>query len=67
MSESVIQVVPDQRGVWAVKRPGQSDPLSTHGSLTEAERHAVRERRAGERIIVRDRYGRERRSAAARR
>ena len=67
MSEPVIQVVPDQRGVWAVKRPGQPDPLSTHGSLTEAERHAVRERRAGERIIIRDRYGRERTAAPARR
>ena len=67
MSEPCIQVVPDQRGVWAVKRPGQSDPLSTHGSLTEAERHAVRERRAGERIIIRDRYGRERIAAPARR
>ena len=67
MSEPVIQVVPDQRGVWAVKRPGQSDPLSTHESLTEAERHAIRERRAGERIIIRDRYGRVRTAALARR
>jgi hypothetical protein len=63
MSEPVIQVVPDPRGAWAVKRPGQSDPVSTHGSLTEAERHAFRERRAGERIIIRDRYGRERTAA----
>jgi hypothetical protein len=67
MSEPCIQVVPDTRGAWAVKRPGESSPLSTHGSLTEAERHALRERRAGERIIIRDRYGRERTAPAGRR
>ena len=40
-----------------------SSPLSLHASATEAERHAHREQRAGERIIVRDRYGRERTSS----
>jgi len=60
MSELCIQVVPDPRGAWAVKRPGEATPLSVHASATEAERHALRERRAGERIIIRDRYGRER-------
>ena len=62
MSELCIQVVPEPRGAWAVKRPGETTPLSVHGSATEAERHALRERRAGERIIIRDRYGRERTS-----
>jgi hypothetical protein len=65
MSEPCIQVVPDPRGAWAVKRPGESSPLSMHGSLTEAERHALRERRAGERIVIRDRYGRERTAGPA--
>jgi hypothetical protein len=59
MSESSIHVVPEPKGTWAVTRPGQS-PLSHHASATEAERIARRERRAGERIVVRDRYGRER-------
>ncbi len=59
MSEQCIQVVPEPRGAWAVTRPGEPHPLSLHASATEAERHAHRERRAGERIIVRDRYGRE--------
>ena len=62
MSELCIQVVPDPRGTWAVKRPGEPAPLSVHASATEAERHALRERRAGERIVIRDRYGRERSS-----
>ena len=65
MSERCIQVVPEPRGAWAVTRPGDPNPLSRHGSLTEAERHALRERRADERIIVRDRYGRERTSTLA--
>jgi hypothetical protein len=60
MSESCIQVVPEPRGAWAVTRSGEDNPLSLHASATEAERHAHRERRAGERIIERDRYGRER-------
>jgi len=60
MSEQCIQVVPEPRGAWAVTRTGEPGPLSRHTSLTEAERQAQRERRAGERIIVRDRYGRER-------
>lgn len=67
MSEPCIQIVPEPRGAWAVKRPGESSPLSLHASATEAERHARRERRADERIIIRDRYGRERTTAAARR
>jgi Uncharacterized protein conserved in bacteria (DUF2188) len=62
MSEPLIQVVPEPRGAWTVKRPGESAPLSVHASATEAERHALRERRAGERIVIRDRYGRERSS-----
>ena len=60
MSELMIQVVPEPRGAWTVKRPGEPAPLSVHTSATEAERHALRERRAGERIVIRDRYGRER-------
>jgi len=60
MSERCIQVIPEPRGAWAVTRPGEERPLSVHASATEAERHALRERRAGERIVVRDRYGRER-------
>jgi hypothetical protein len=63
MSESCIQVVPEPRGAWAVTRTGEPNPLSRHTSATEAERHAQHERRAGERIIVRDRYGRERTSS----
>ena len=65
MSESCIQVVPEPRGAWAVTRTGEENPLSVHASATEAERHALRERRAGERVIVRDRYGRERTSRLA--
>ena len=65
MSESCIQVVPEPRGAWAVTRTGDDHPLSRHASLTEAERHALRERRAGERIVVRDRYGRERTASPA--
>jgi hypothetical protein len=60
MPELCIQVVPEPRGAWAVTRPGEDRPISVHASATEAERHALRECRAGERIIVRDRYGRER-------
>jgi hypothetical protein len=48
-----------------VTRTGEDNPLSRHASATEAERHARRERRAGERIIVRDRYGRERTASPA--
>jgi Uncharacterized protein conserved in bacteria (DUF2188) len=65
MSEQCIQVVPEPRGSWAVTRPGESRPLSLHASATEAVRHAHRERRAGERVIVRDRYGRERTASPA--
>jgi hypothetical protein len=65
MSEQCIQVVPEPRGSWAVTRPGESRPLSLHASATEAVRHAQRERRAGERVIVRDRYGRERTASPA--
>jgi hypothetical protein len=65
MSESCLQVVPEPRGAWAVTRTGEDNPLSRHASATEAERHAQRERRAGERIIVRDRYGRERTASPA--
>jgi hypothetical protein len=65
MFESAIQVVPEPRGGWTVTRTGEDHPLSVHASATEAERHALRERRAGERIIVRDRYGRERTSRPA--
>jgi hypothetical protein len=64
MSERCIQVIPEPRGDWAVARPGEA-PLSRHASATEAERHARRELRAGERIVVRDRYGRERTSSLA--
>ena len=67
MSEQCIQVVPEPRGAWFVTRPGEPAPLSRHASLTEAERVAHRERRAGERIVVRDRYGRERTASPARR
>ena len=65
MSETFIQIVPEPRGAWAVTRTGEDNPLSRHTSATEAERHARRERRAGERIIVRDRYGRERTASPA--
>jgi hypothetical protein len=59
MPEPCLRVVPQPRGAWAVTRTGEDSPLSLHASATEAERHALRERRAGERIIVRYRYGRE--------
>ena len=65
MPEPCIRVVPEPRGAWAVTRAGEDRPLSLHASATEAERHALRERRAGERIIVRDRYGRERTATPA--
>jgi hypothetical protein len=66
MPEPCLRVVPQPRGAWAVTRTGEERPLSVHASATEAERHALRERRAGERIIVRDRYGREHTAASAR-
>jgi hypothetical protein len=65
MPEPCIRIVPEPRGAWAVTRPGEERPLSRHASVTEAERQALRERRADERIIVRDRYGRERTAAPA--
>jgi hypothetical protein len=52
----VLHVIPTPLGNWNVQRAPDTDPLSRHGSATEAEREA---RRTGAREIhVHDRYGR---------
>lgn len=52
----VLHVVPTPRGGWQVRPAPDADPLSRHGSATEAEREA---RETGARVIVvHDRYGR---------
>ena len=52
----VLHVIPTPLGSWYVHSAPQSNPLSRHGSATEAEREA---RRAGAREIhLHDRYGR---------
>ena len=51
-----IHVVPDRLGRWRVQREGEDQPLSEHGTVTEAERAATRE--AVVEIVVHDRYDR---------
>jgi hypothetical protein len=51
-----IHVVPDRLGRWRVQREGEEQPLSEHGTVTEAERAAAREPVVE--IVVHDRYGR---------
>jgi Uncharacterized protein conserved in bacteria (DUF2188) len=59
-STSCIHVVPDSLGSWRVQREGAEQPLSEHGSETEAESAAAAVARAAgtSEIIVHDRYER---------
>jgi hypothetical protein len=57
---SSIHVVPDRLGRWRVQREGEEQPLSEHGTVTEAEQAAARE--AVVEIVVHDRYNRVRTS-----
>lgn len=50
-----VHVLSDPRGRWSIRREGDEQPLSEHGSATEAERAA---RAIGRQVIVHDRYGR---------
>ena len=56
-SNPPVHVSPDRLGKWSVQREGDHEPLSEHGSETEAELTATRETGAGE-VIVHDRYER---------
>ena len=55
-----IHVIPDDRGTWSVQTEGAHDPVSRHGSATDAERAAVRhaEQTGARGVVVHDRYGR---------
>ena len=53
---SSIHVIPDRLGRWRVQRQGEDEPLSEHGTVTEAERAAAREPVLE--IVVHDRYAR---------
>jgi hypothetical protein len=57
-----VHLLPDRLGRWSVVRDGDREPLSRHGSATEAELAA---RATGREILVHDRYGRVRREPAA--
>jgi GNAT superfamily N-acetyltransferase len=55
-----VHVRPDRLGRWTVLREGDEQPLSLHGSETEAERAATALARAvgARELVVRDRYER---------
>jgi hypothetical protein len=57
---SIIHVIPDDRGTWRVQREGARDPVSKHGSATDAERAAVRHAKqtGTPDVTVHARYGR---------
>jgi len=52
-----LHVLPHRLGTWFVQREGDHEPLSEHGSETEAELAATRDADAAE-VIVHDRYAR---------
>ena len=60
-----VHVVPDRLGRWRVQRDGDVQPLSEHGTATEAERAAAKE--PATEIVVHDRYCRIRRPPVPRR
>lgn len=59
-SDSPIYVVADDRGTWHVHHESARDPLSKHGTGTDAERAAVghAKQTGATGVVVRDRYGR---------
>jgi hypothetical protein len=59
-----VHVLPDRRGRWSVRHEGEDQPLSEHGSATEAE---IAARALGRDVVVHDRYGRIRHVPAPRR
>jgi hypothetical protein len=52
-----LHVHPHRLGMWFVQREGDHEPLSEHGSETEAELVATRNAGAAD-VIVHDRYER---------
>jgi hypothetical protein len=56
-SDTPLHVIPQRLGTWQVLREGDQEPLSEHGSETEAELAATRFA-AGCHVIVHDRYER---------
>ena len=52
-----LHVLPHRLGTWFVQREGDHEPLSEHGSETEAELVATRDAGAAD-VIVHDRYER---------
>ena len=63
-SQPPVHVRPDRRGHWRVHREGDDQPLSEHGSATEAE---IAARAVAREVVVHDRYGRIRPDPAPRR
>jgi hypothetical protein len=56
-SAAPLHVIPHRLGTWHVQREGDQEPLSEHGSETEAELAATRNA-GGADVIVHDRYER---------
>jgi hypothetical protein len=52
-----LHVLPHRLGMWFVQREGDQEPISEHGSETEAELAATRDPDTPE-VIVHDRYAR---------
>ena len=56
-SNPPVHVLPHRLGTWFVQREGDHEPLSEHGSETDAELAATRDAGAAD-VIVHDRYQR---------
>jgi hypothetical protein len=56
-SNPPVHVSPDRLGKWSVQREGDHEPLSEHGTETDAERAACEEAGPAD-VIVHDRYER---------
>jgi len=56
-SNPPLHVLPHRLGTWFVQREGDHEPLSEHGTETDAELAATRVAGTGE-VVVHDRYER---------
>jgi Uncharacterized protein conserved in bacteria (DUF2188) len=66
---TALHVAPTADGAWIVRREAEAAPLSSHATVTEAERAAARHVAGDDdaRIFVHDRYHRVRQRYASRR